>query len=78
MDIPQRIPEKRGVISRVDEGPSQNPHLGLDRPYPNAPNYLISENDDKFRFMASLPGGLESMSAKVRGCKRSARILRAL
>ena len=63
MDEPENIPANIGIVTRVDLAPGSNPHQGLDRPYLDEPEYLIGQNDT-FRFMASVPGGLEEMSAK--------------
>ena len=50
-----------GKSFRVDTDPEKPPSLGLDRPYDG--NYYINESQ-ALRFIATMPGGLEEMSAK--------------
>ena len=52
-----------GKTFRVDIDPEKKPNLGLDRPYDG--DYFINDrNDSKLRFVATMAGGLEPLSAK--------------
>ena len=52
-----------GKTFRVDIDPDKKPNLGLDRPYDG--DYFISDRkDSKLRFVATMAGGLEPLSAK--------------
>ena len=52
-----------GKTFRVDIDPDKKPNLGLDRPYDD--DYFIADKKDtKLRFVATMAGGLEPLSAK--------------